>query len=471
MSGYQLSPAADADLDEIWQYVAENSSDSVANRIEGELHAAMHRLAEIPGMGHLREDLADEPLRFFAVHKLLIISEEPTLSSSLGLSLIITSANNLSPIHLVPTLHPDIRMNNPSKYRTVPDQLVDLGERVRLRLLRILELEELSVGEAASVVQLPQSTVSRHLKVLADGGWIVKRAEGTATLYKLIVGELSTGMGVLWETIRGQLECEGVDAASGQSRPQKNPDRQGAGHSSSSNSPLAYARGSLRNGHRTLPTDLAEDTRRLAGVITDRRTDSQAFFGRVAGQWDDLRTDLFGDRFTLNGLLTLLPREWTVADLGCGTGNASELLAPLVKQVYAIDQSAPMLAAAKKRLHGHTNISFLRGDMHGIPLENASVDATVTVLVLHHIERPLEACREIRRVLRPGGTCLIIDMIEHDRSIYKHTMGHRWLGFTEEKIGGLLIEAGFEKPRFNVLSPDPGARGPGLFACTAYAAG
>jgi len=336
-------------------------------------------------------------------------------------------------------------MNNPSKSRTIPDQLVDLGERVRLRLLRILQLEELSVGEAASVVQLPQSTVSRHLKVLADGGWIVKRAEGTATLYKLIPGELSQSMCTLWDTIRDQLESEGVDTSS--------------------------AKRASRNGHRTLPTDLAEDTRRLAGVIADRRTDSQAFFGRVAGQWDDLRTDLFGDRFTLNGLLTLLPREWTVADLGCGTGNASELLAPLVKQVYAIDQSAPMLAAAKKRLHGHTNISFLRGDMHGIPLENASVDATVTVLVMHHIERPLEACREIRRVLRPGGTCLIIDMIQHDRSIYKHTMGHRWLGFTEETIGGLLIEAGFEKPRFTVLSPDPGARGPGLFACTAYAAG
>lgn len=336
-------------------------------------------------------------------------------------------------------------MNNPSKYRTVPDQLVDLGERVRLRLLRVLELEELSVGEAASVVQLPQSTVSRHLKVLADGGWIVKRAEGTATLYKLITGELSPGMAVLWETIRGQLECEGLD-------------------------PLT-AKSSARNGHRAIPTDLAEDTRRLAGVIADRRTDSQAFFGRVAGEWDNLRTDLFGDRFTLNGLLTLLPRDWTVADLGCGTGNASELLAPLVRQVYAIDQSAPMLAAAKKRLHGYTNISFLRGDMHGIPLDDASVDATVTVLVLHHIERPMEACREIRRVLRPGGTCLIIDMIEHDRSIYKHTMGHRWLGFTEDKIGGLLVDAGFEKPRFNVLSPDPGARGPGLFACTAYAGG
>ncbi|MBC7770969.1 MAG: methyltransferase domain-containing protein [Pyrinomonadaceae bacterium] len=336
-------------------------------------------------------------------------------------------------------------MNNPSKYRTVPDHLVDLGERVRLRLLRVLELEELSVGEAASVVQLPQSTVSRHLKVLADGGWIIKRAEGTATLYKLIAGELLPGMSVLWETIRVQLECEGLD-------------------------PLT-AKSHARNGHRALPIDLAEDTRRLAGVITDRRTDSQAFFGRVAGEWDNLRADLFGDRFTLCGLLTLLPREWTVADLGCGTGNASELLAPLVKQVYAIDQSAPMLAAAKKRLHGYTNISFLRGDMHGIPLEDSSVDATVTVLVLHHIERPLEACREIRRVLRPGGTCLIIDMMEHDRSIYKHTMGHRWLGFTEEKIGGLLIEAGFEKPRFNVLSPDPGARGPGLFACTAYAAG
>jgi len=321
--------------------------------------------------------------------------------------------------------------------------LADLSERVRLRLLRVLEQEELSVGEAASVVQLPQSTVSRHLKVLLEGGWLVKRTEATATLYRLIPEELSPGGKGLWDTIRVQLEEEGT--------------REGRGDASSHASSIA--------------ADLAEDSRRLVGVIAERRTDSQTFFGRVAGQWDDVRTDLFGSRFTLQGMLALMPRDWVVADLGCGTGNASELLAPLVKQVYAIDQSAPMLAAAKKRLAGHANITFLRGDLERAPLDDASVDVTVAMLVLHHIDQPLPACKEMRRVIKTGGTCLIVDMIDHDRTIYKHTMGHRWMGFTPARISTLLCDAGFEDPRYVELGPDPSARGPGLFACTAYATG
>jgi ubiquinone/menaquinone biosynthesis C-methylase UbiE/DNA-binding transcriptional ArsR family regulator len=324
-------------------------------------------------------------------------------------------------------------MNHPIKTRTIADKLADLSERVRLRLLRVLEREELSVGEVANVVQLPQSTVSRHLKVLGDGGWLVKRTEGTATLYRLIQDDLAPGARSLWAAIRDQMGRADEGGASNEA------------------------------------LELAEDDRRLASVIAERRMDSQVFFGRVAGQWDDLRNDLFGNRFTLHGLLCLLPRDWVVADLGCGTGNASELLAPLVKQVYAIDQSAPMLKAAKKRLAAYENISFVVGEMERLPLDDKSVDAAIGVLVLHHVPDPVAALAEVRRIIRPGGLILICDMIEHDRAVFKHSMGHRWLGFSAERVEGLMREAGFVSPRFTVLPSDPEARGPGLFACAAYA--
>src|SRR5262245_49668030 len=103
------------------------------------------------------------------------------------------------------TLHPDKRMKNPTRNRTVAERLADLGERVRLRLLRVLEREELSVGEVASIVQLPQSTVSRHLKVLGDGQWLAKRTEGTATLYRLVLDDLAPGARALWTAIRDQM--------------------------------------------------------------------------------------------------------------------------------------------------------------------------------------------------------------------------------------------------------------------------
>ncbi|HYD02373.1 MAG TPA: metalloregulator ArsR/SmtB family transcription factor [Phycisphaerales bacterium] len=311
---------------------------------------------------------------------------------------------------------------NKAASTSLVDRLTALSEPVRLRLLRLLEKEELSVGELARIVQLPQSTVSRHLKVLTDGGWIVSRSEGTSTLLRLVRDDLEQAHRDLWHTVREQM---------------------GAG------------------------AELEEDNRRLTGVLNERRGDTQAFFGRVAGQWDGVRQELFGDRATVQSLLALLPAHWTVADIGCGTGNAAEVLAPLVAKVIAIDQSDAMLAAARKRLKGIDNVEFLRGDVEKLPLKDASVDAAVCVLVLHHIEDPAVACAEMARILKPGGTCLVVDMVEHDRVQYKHAMGHRWLGFGIPELVRLLGAAGLSDVRFSVLPAAADAKGPGLFACTA----
>jgi ArsR family transcriptional regulator len=311
---------------------------------------------------------------------------------------------------------------NKTANTSLVDRLTALSEPVRLRLLRLLEKEELSVGELARIVQLPQSTVSRHLKVLSDGGWIVSRSEGTSTLLRLVRDDLEEPHRALWHTVRDQM------------------------------SPGA---------------ELEEDNRRLIGVLNERRGDTQAFFGRVAGQWDGVRQELFGDRATVQSLLALLPQHWTVADIGCGTGNAAEVLAPLVSRVIAVDQSEAMLGAAKKRLKGIENVEFLRGDVEKLPLKDSSVDAAVCVLVLHHIDDPTIACAEMARILKPGGVCLIVDMVEHDRVQYKHAMGHRWLGFGIPELVRLLGAAGLSDVRFSVLPAEADAKGPGLFACTA----
>ena len=302
------------------------------------------------------------------------------------------------------------------------DRLAALGEAVRLRLLRVLEREELSVGELAKVVQMPQSTVSRHLKVLSDGEWLTTRAVGTSTLHRLVLDDLDLGARQLWMTVRDQLGDGG---------------------------------------------ELAGDLTRLEAVLHERRSDTQSFFGRIAGEWDGVRDELFGDRATLQSLLPLIPSEWTVADLGCGTGNAAEVLAPCVTKVIAIDQSDAMLDAARKRMSGVKNVDFVRGDLEKLPLAENSVDAVVCVLVLHHIEDPQSAVREMLRVLKPGGVALIVDMVEHDRQTYKQQMGHRWMGFGVPQLIRMLSEAGFASPRINVLPADAGAKGPGLLACTA----
>lgn len=301
------------------------------------------------------------------------------------------------------------------------DRLAALSEPIRLRLLRLLEQEEMSVGEVAKVVQMPQSTVSRHLKILHESGWARRRTSGTASYYRLSHDDLTQATRALWRTVREQME----ETAS-----------------------------------------IQEDERRLGAVLAERRTDSLSFFGRVSGEWDAIRTELFGSGFTERALAALLSPDSVVADLGCGTGNASEHIAPFVDRVIAVDGSRPMLDAAEKRLADFNNIKFVEGDITDLPLENGSIDAALCVLVIHHLESPLDALREFHRVLRPGGAALVIDMYEHDRSIYRETMGHSHLGFSQARIEALMTEAGFDRIRVTPLRSSGDAKGPGLFAAT-----
>jgi ArsR family transcriptional regulator len=302
--------------------------------------------------------------------------------------------------------------------------LAALSEEVRVRILRLVEAEELTVGEVARVLQLPQSTVSRHLKVLAEGGWLTRRAVGTATIYRLILDNLGIGARAVWITVRGEIE-----------------------HA----------------------PEVSEDARRLKDVLAERRLDSQAFFGRVAGEWDEVRARLFGNDFTARALLGLLPPDWVVADVGCGTGNASELLAPHVKKVVAVDLSEPMLEAARKRLDGVANVEFRTGRLEQLPLEDASVDAAVCVLVLHHLRDPGGAVGEMRRVLRGsagGGLALVVDMLAHEREEYRQQMGHIHLGFAPGAVKAMMKEAGFGEVSVRGLPMESGAKGPGLFVAT-----
>lgn len=320
-------------------------------------------------------------------------------------------------------------MKRKTKANPVTDHLAALSDAARLRILRILEREELAVGEVARVLQLPQSTISRHLKVLSDSAWVARRAEGTATLYRMVLDDLPEGNRSLWVAVREMMKTDGT--------------------------------------HN--PVDLEDDARRLAAVIAERRQDAQSFFGRVAGQWDDVRAELFGPAFTHRALLHLLPRDWTVADLGCGTGNVSEVLAPLVKRVCAVDSSEVMLDAARKRLKGAglTNVHYQEGRIEATGLDRASVDAAICVLVLCYVPDLHAAAREMHDIIRPGGRVLIIDMAEHDRVSYKHTMGHRWLGIPQKALTDALQAAGLKDIRINRIPDDPDARGPGLFVCTA----
>jgi len=303
----------------------------------------------------------------------------------------------------------------------IHDHLASLADTTRSRILLLLDRHELTVSELCGIVQLPQSTVSRHLKALADSDWVAARAEGTSHLYTMTRDDLDPSARRLWLLVREQV----------------------------GSSPAA-----------------AQDQRRLRAALAERRTKSQEFFSSSAGQWDRVRDELFGDRFHLAALAALAESRWTVGDLGCGTGQVSAAMAPFVAQLIAVDASAAMLQAAKKRLTRFDNVELRRGELEGLPIDDGRLDAATSMLVLHHVPEPERALGEIARVLKPGGRAIIVDMLPHDRDSYRQQMGHVWLGFSDEHVRRLFQEAGFEGVRIVSLPPDAKAKGPGLFVAT-----
>jgi len=301
------------------------------------------------------------------------------------------------------------------------DHMAALADPIRVRMLLPLEHHELTVSELCAILQLPQSTVSRHLKTLADDGWVVSRRDGTSRFYAMAVDELDLGARQLWPVIRDQ-----VGGASG----------------------------------------AGQDARRLQSVLQRRREKSRAFFSSAAGQWDRLRLQLFGGRTHLMALLSLVDDRLIVGDLGCGTGQMSEALAPHVARVIAIDGSADMLRAARARLEGSSNVEVREGALEALPIEDGLLDAVLVSLVLHHQPEPGRVLAEAARVLRPGGRILVVDMLPHDRTEYQQQMGHVWLGFSEDTTRRYLTAAGVSAVRLQALPADPDAEGPALFVAT-----
>jgi ubiquinone/menaquinone biosynthesis C-methylase UbiE/DNA-binding transcriptional ArsR family regulator len=309
-----------------------------------------------------------------------------------------------------------------AKTPTLFGQMPVVGDPMRSRLLLLLERNELTVGELCSVVQAPQSTVSRHLKALSDGGWLTARVDGTNRRYAIAVGGLHASLRSLWLLVR--KETVGTLAA-------------------------------------------AQDERRLTQVLATRRSRSEEFFRAGASQWDQLRDELFGARFFFPALLGLLDEQAVVADLGCGTGQVADALAPFVGQVIGIDSSHAMLKAAKKRLAHHDNVEVRAGTLEAVPIGDGVLDAAMMILVLHHIADPARAVAEAGRILKPGGRIVVLDMLPHDRDEYRARMGHLWLGFGETDVLDTLRAAGFDHARLQTLPSDPKAKGPTLFAARA----
>ncbi len=302
------------------------------------------------------------------------------------------------------------------------EHMTALSDPVRCRMLMLLEKQELTVSELCAVLQMPQSTVSRHLKTLSDDDWVTSRRDGTSRFYSMPLDDLDSAAKRLWPIIREQVAST---------------------------------------------TGASQDDRRLRGVLTRRRAKSQEFFATAAGGWDHLRGELFGDEFFLWAVLGLIDPTLVVGDLGCGTGQLTETVAPYARRVISVDGSTDMLDAARHRLGGAKNVELRQGDLENLPIDSGELDVAMLSLVLHYSPSPARALSEVGRVVRKGGRVLVVDMLPHDREEYQQQMGHVWLGFSDKQISRFLTGAGFGEVRVRMLPADPDAKGPALFAAIA----
>ncbi len=301
------------------------------------------------------------------------------------------------------------------------DHLSTLADSTRSRILLVLERHEMTVGELCAVLQLPQSTVSRHLKLLGDAGWLESRSEGTSRYYR-IAAIADSWTERLWGVVRESV------------------------------STLSAAE---------------QDRQREDAVLSARRSRSREFFASASGEWERVREELFGSRVDLQLTLAMLDPGWEVADLGCGTGHLAAQLAPHVRRVVAVDGSTEMLTAARERVAPFANVEVVLGDLERLPVPDDAVDLATLSLALHYVADPARALAEARRVLRRGGRLVVVDMMPHERDDLQQRMGHVWRGFSEEQVCEWLSQAGFSASRYRVLPPDEAARGPGLFVATA----
>jgi ArsR family transcriptional regulator len=303
----------------------------------------------------------------------------------------------------------------------VLDALGAIADLTRGRLLLLLEPGEMTVGELCLALELPQSTVSRHLKVLVEGGWVVVRPEGTSRFYSFNPG-LSTEASDLWGVVRRSLGNTAVAAA---------------------------------------------DSVRREAVLAARRSRARDFFRSMAGHWDALRGELFGSTSDMLALLSLLDPGLRVGDLGCGTGRVAELLAPFVQRIIAVDASEEMLAMARKRVGGLPNVEVRHGELESLPIADESLDAALLFFVLGYVAEPARVLAECRRVIAPRGRVVIVDLLPHERPEYRSELGQVWLGFSHEQLARWVSLAGFKKLEMRPLPRDHSRKGEALFVAVA----
>lgn len=278
------------------------------------------------------------------------------------------------------------------------DTFKALADPCRTRLTAVLLAGEFTVQELTRIMDMGQSRVSRHLKILTEAGVLSVKHQGTWSYYRVGDGNR------FFSAIRPAFERE---------------------------------LGALPERNRDLTA--------VAAVLEERRQRSQEFFDRHARQWDDLARTLLPLPEYRQRLLELVPEGISLLEIGVGTGGLLTELAAVASQVIGVDHSPAMLTEARRRMteSAAERVELRLGEMTHLPLPDASVGCVVANMVLHHAADPPAVLAEIRRVLVLGGVLLLADLARHEREVAREQLADQWLGFEEKELTEWLKRAGF----------------------------
>jgi ArsR family transcriptional regulator len=288
------------------------------------------------------------------------------------------------------------------------DVLKALADSCRLRLVAILLRGEYTVQELTTILNMGQSRISRHLKILTEAGILSVKRQGTWSYYR------AGGDSPFFAAIRAAME----------------------------------------QGIQTLP-EQTDDLAAVAAVLEERRRRSQQFFDQHARQWDDLARTLLPVPDYRQQLLSCVPNGGSIVEIGLGTGGLLPALSSKARQVIGVDHSPAMLEEARRRLmdDGVSGIDLRLGEMSHLPLSDNSVDSALLNMVLHHAADPQAVLVEIRRVLVDGGLLLLADLARHERELAREQLADQWLGFEQEELRGWLATAGFDSVLVEQVAP------------------
>jgi ArsR family transcriptional regulator len=299
-----------------------------------------------------------------------------------------------------------------------------LSDPTRVRVLALLEQQELAVQELMDVLGMAQSRVSRHLAILREAGLLHDRREGTYVFYRFAAPR-EGAWHEAWQLVRRNLRDD----------------------------PLALG-----------------DAAALEGVLRARAARTRSFFDAVGPEWDALRKVFNDDALRARAIAELVPPDLLVADVGTGTGILAAELARLGLRVVAIDHSARMLeaAAAKLEAEGVRGVELRQGEADRLPLADASVGAAFAHMVLHYLPSPADAIREMARAVTPGGRVVVVDFVRHEHEWMRQELGVVWQGFEPQELEGWFRDAGLQGFRCETRAGAASARDlPAAFVASA----